>query len=290
MRRSILALTFAMLLAPGVVRSDEIRSPTEGNASETYRGHYFDLSALAHRKDAAAMTTVLRQQIDMVEDLTDLSPQVLDFFRTIPISVNEVACLDATRDKDGKEKDGARALLHVACYTNAVPGGLRTTLHGSSWDEKTLRWTNDDPIALAEDTNRGVVLVRPFLLNSSFGDSKRPVILHELLHAYHKQVMPQSFGNAGIKRNYDLARSAQLYPAEAYLMSNDREFFAVTASVFLHGNDGPLTRAKIREKQPDYYKYLVALFGFDPDRKSGPVASAAPEVMPSPAAVSTATK
>ncbi len=54
--------------------------------------------------------------------------------------------------------------------------------------------------------------------------------------------------------------------------------FAKTASIFLAGNDAdhePYTRAKLKEKQPDYFKYLVGLFGFDPDGSNlTPVASA----------------
>ena len=52
----------------------------------------------------------------------------------------------------------------------------------------------------------------------------------------------------------------------------------MTASIFLAGNDAvhePYTRAKLKEKRPDYFKYLVGLFGFDPDTSNlTPVASA----------------
>jgi len=37
----------------------------------------------------------------------------------------------------------------------------------------------------------------------------------------------------------------------------------------------PKTRVELKEKMPDYYKFLVELFGFDPDAPAGtPVASA----------------
>jgi hypothetical protein len=52
----------------------------------------------------------------------------------------------------------------------------------------------------------------------------------------------------------------------------------VTASIFLAGKDSehePYTRATLKEKMPDYYKYLVGLFGADPEETSvTPVASA----------------
>ncbi|MGF6433375.1 MULTISPECIES: hypothetical protein [Bradyrhizobium] len=52
----------------------------------------------------------------------------------------------------------------------------------------------------------------------------------------------------------------------------------MTASIFLAGKDSehePYTRATLKEKMPDYYKYLVGLFGADPEETSvTPVASA----------------
>ena len=60
-------------------------------------------------------------------------------------------------------------------------------------------------------------------------------------------------------------------------MKNHKEFFAVTASIFLAGKESihePHTRARLKEKLPKYYKYLVELFGFDPDAPNGaPMAS-----------------
>ena len=60
---------------------------------------------------------------------------------------------------------------------------------------------------------------------------------------------------------------------------NDSEFFAVTASIFLAGKElihEPKTREALKEKLPDYYKYLVGVFGFDPDPSKTPIASTAP--------------
>jgi hypothetical protein len=82
---------------------------------------------------------------------------------------------------------------------------------------------------------------------------------------------------------------------------NHKEFFAVTASIFLSGKDSthePNTRAALKEKMPDYYKYLVGLFGFDPDPSlpdkpadpapaATPVASAAPASPAAPATPAT---
>jgi hypothetical protein len=51
-----------------------------------------------------------------------------------------------------------------------------------------------------------------------------------------------------------------------YHMTNEKEFFAVTGSAFLYGENDGLTRAELKQKQPEYYRYLVWMFGFNPDR------------------------
>jgi hypothetical protein len=70
-----------------------------------------------------------------------------------------------------------------------------------------------------------------------------------------------------------------------YAMFNQQEFFAVTASIFLAGKESlhePKTREALKEKLPDYYKYLVAVFGFDPDPAKTPIASTEPaDIAPS---------
>jgi hypothetical protein len=105
-----------------------------------------------------------------------------------------------------------------------------------------------------------------------------PVMLHEFLHVYHARLMPNGFENKGIKDFYGEAKGKGLFEKDAYLMKNHKEYFAVTASIFLAGKDAvhePYTRAKLKEKQPGYFKYLVGVFGFDPDASATtPVASA----------------
>jgi hypothetical protein len=93
------------------------------------------------------------------------------------------------------------------------------------------------------------------------------------LHFYHAHVFPLGIEDPTILFHYKAAKS--IYQnADGYALRNEEEFFAVTASIFLYGKDTyePFTRAQLKEKQPDYYNYLVWLFGFDPDRK--PLASA----------------
>ena len=234
--------------------------PSATSNYETYRGYVFDLSENSERKDVTAIADLLHHQLDVVEGI-GLSPKVLQFFHTVPIVASEMACLD----------EGAG----IACYGLAVPERAR---HASReltvWDRDKRQWSNPDIVDLAADAGRGVIMVRPALMQYA----QDPVMLHELLHAYHAKLMPDGFDNKGIKGFYSLALSKQVYAKNEYVMKNDREFFAVTASIFLSGSDAvhePKTRANLKEKQPDYYKYLVGVFGFDPDASSvTPVASA----------------
>ncbi|MEA2949304.1 MAG: hypothetical protein QOI40_4634 [Alphaproteobacteria bacterium] len=92
---------------------------------------------------------------------------------------------------------------------------------------------------------------------------QKPFVLHELLHAYHFGVLPGRFHNPDVLRFYNRAKTYKLYPANEYMMSNEREFFAVTASLYLWGNVDrePHTRERLKAAQPVYYAWLGRLFG-----------------------------
>ncbi len=281
MRALLLALPLSILtLFPssgnaGDARHRQIAAVLESEKSQginpnnkTYRGYFSDLTEIAGQQNFAVIADALRHQIDIVESV-GLSPRVLKFFHMIPIVVDELACLSSRSPKDHPD---AR---NVACYGEAVPEHSQRTSHRVStfWDYEKLQWANPDPVDLAVDTGRGVVLVRPLRI-----DAQTPLILQELLHAYHNKIMPQGFENPAVLFHYNLAKSNQLYPADAHLLTNQKEFFAVTASLFLYGKDNqePFTRSNLKQKQPDYFNYLVWLFGFDPDGapSTSPVASA----------------
>jgi hypothetical protein len=77
------------------------------------------------------------------------------------------------------------------------------------------------------------------------------------------------YDNLGVRGFFAEAKAKDPFGnKKAYTMLNPQEFFAVTASIFLAGKESmhePKTRAVLKEKMPDYYKYLVGVFGFDPD-------------------------
>ena len=222
---------------------------TEANFQK-YRGFMYDLSEYAGRKDAAAIEENLKHQLDMV-DSAGFSPKVLEFFHSIPIMASEADCLEV----------GAG----LTCYGPVAPIRRNHKTRGlTEWDHDKQQWFNPDIVDLAADSGRGVVMVRPNMMQHT----DDPILLHEFLHAYHKRLMPNGYDNLGIKGYFAQAKTKDVMDKKSYTLMNDREFFAVTASIFLAGKESihePKTREALKEKLPDYYKYLVGVFGFDPD-------------------------
>jgi hypothetical protein len=283
MRALPLAFLFSTLvLLPGSAIAGDVRphqlAPVTANAKiggahpsrETYRGYFSDLSAIADRDDFPELADGLRHQIDIVEN-SGVSPHVLQFFRTMPVVVDEFACVG---DMIASASGEAKPMMASACYSRLVPENVRgKRFNALVWDDNEKASANLDPVTRAAVTRTGVVMYRPLALIDK--NRERPVLLHEMLHAYHDHILPGGFGNPAIMSWFKQASEKKAYPADAYLMTNEKEFFAVTASVFLFGRDGSRDRAQVKEAQPDYYRYLAWLFGLEPDRASGtPVASA----------------
>lgn len=91
----------------------------------------------------------------------------------------------------------------------------------------------------------------------------KPVLLHEMLHAYHDQKLPDGFRNAEILKYYLTAKSRHLFDGQSHMMSNEREFFACAATTYLFGITAqePFTRERLKECDPEFYSYLQSLFG-----------------------------
>jgi len=265
----VLMLSFASNVAGAGSRIIEV-APAEVPAGfETYKGYIYDLSENVDRKDKEAIVELLKKQLDVVESV-GLSPKVMQFFHTVPIIASEMGCTDFGPP--------------IACYTSVSLDSSARNRTLTVWDSHSMSWSNPNFVDLAADAGTGVIRFRPNMLKYA----EDPVMLHELLHAYHNKLMGGGLENLGIKAMYAKAVSQNAFPKDDYVMTNPQEFFAVTASVFLAGKgtiSEPKTRAALKEKMPKYYKFLVELFGFDPEPAATPVAEAPkPDAEAQPAA------
>lgn len=91
----------------------------------------------------------------------------------------------------------------------------------------------------------------------------KPALLHELLHAYHHQVLPAGFNNRQVLAYFNKAKELHAYDPTSHMMANDKEYFASTATAYLYGVTQlePFTREKVQKSQPYFYRYLESLFG-----------------------------
>ena len=89
-----------------------------------------------------------------------------------------------------------------------------------------------------------------------------PVLLHELLHRWQLAKMGGP-SNPDMLRFYAAAKASGEWPANAYMLSNPFEFFAMCASVVLHGRAArpPFTRAAVKAKMPELYAFVMTEFG-----------------------------
>ena len=104
----------------------------------------------------------------------------------------------------------------------------------------------------------------------------RVVLLHEFLHAWHGTLKPEAQREL-TKYHQQALHAYGLAPTE-YFLTNVGEFFAVTASIYLHGQipRPPATRQAIQRAQPEYYRFLASLFDPKSAAEQGPAPNALP--------------
>jgi hypothetical protein len=106
---------------------------------------------------------------------------------------------------------------------------------------------------------KGIVRVQPIVFAEN-----RPILLHELLHAYHYYVI--TLKNPVILNAYDSARYANFYPLEfkkTHFLSNEKEFFAVTSTIYLFGKiqQPPFNCEILAKNFTQYLEFLENTFG-----------------------------
>ena len=91
----------------------------------------------------------------------------------------------------------------------------------------------------------------------------KPILLHELFHAYHDQKMPGGVDNGAIIGFYGKGKAAGAYAASSHMLDNQREFFACSVTTYLFGVTAqePFFREKLRATQPEWFAYLKNLCG-----------------------------
>lgn len=100
--------------------------------------------------------------------------------------------------------------------------------------------------------------------------AKHPyVVLHELAHAYHDQVL--SFEQEEIIAAYNDAKEAGIYEeillytgkkVRHYGMTNHKEYFAESTEAYLGVNDFyPFVRAELKEHDPQMFELMKSIWG-----------------------------
>ena len=102
--------------------------------------------------------------------------------------------------------------------------------------------------------------------------AKHPyVILHELAHAYHDQVLSNGFDNEEVLGAYNEAKEKGIYEkvllytgrtVKHYGLTNQMEYFAECTEAYLGMNDFyPFVRAELNEYDPRMYQLLKKIWG-----------------------------
>ena len=100
--------------------------------------------------------------------------------------------------------------------------------------------------------------------------AKHPyVVLHELAHAYHDQVL--SFDNQRIIDTFNSAKDAKIYEevllytgrkVRHYGLSNHKEYFAESTEAYFGVNDFyPFVRAELKQHDPKMFDLLKEIWG-----------------------------
>lgn len=124
---------------------------------------------------------------------------------------------------------------------------------------------------------------RTVRLNPKFARvGHKPILLHELLHGFHHQKLPEGGKNPQVMAFLAEARSRESYHLASHMMSNAGEFFACSATTYLHGVTGqePFRRDALK-KEPALLAFLRGLFGPTAGKFQGSLTERVPRFTPS---------
>jgi len=105
----------------------------------------------------------------------------------------------------------------------------------------------------------GAVRIQPIVFPAN-----KPILLHELLHAYHFYVL--TLRHPVIVNAYQSASLDGRYPAafqKAHFLQNEKEYFAVTSTIYLFGTiqQPPFNCSVLANTDPAYLAFLEKTFG-----------------------------
>ena len=134
---------------------------------------------------------------------------------------------------------------------------------GATW----LREHNHDPRLV-----KHVHIPRAKALLNRGQWAKHPyVVLHELAHAYHDQVLENGFQNKAVLDAYKEAKAKGTYEkvllysgrtVKHYGLNNQMEYFAESTEAYLGVNDFyPFVRAELNEHDPGMFQLLKKIWG-----------------------------
>ena len=100
------------------------------------------------------------------------------------------------------------------------------------------------------------------ILSSIAAAPRKPILLHELMHAFHDQKLEGGFRNSVIRGFFSQAQSGLLFESKSHMMRNAGEFFACASTTYLFGVtvQEPYNRENLKKRQPDFFDYLTKLF------------------------------
>jgi hypothetical protein len=182
---------------------------------------------------AADSTTLIVESRGFHIDAHQISPEQLA--KVLPSLGDQLAIVEAVALPP-----------RVLAFMRSVPLVIDPTLSGN-------------PGLYTRDKKRAVVLLQPIVFPNN-----RPIVLHELLHAYQFQTLP--LPTPEIESAYEDAVQGNLYPVHfrsAHFLQNSHEYFAVIGSIFLFGQiqQPPYNCAITAARQRQFLTFLEAQFG-----------------------------
>ncbi len=261
--RPLTAAGFVLLAATAAAADDPKSAPKAAgkanplDAIEGYKRHTIEGFTLLVSKDVLAADTsgLQRKPLDVLElELKAvaklMTPKALDVLRKLLIWVEW-----DERQTVGNGRDGSAVAVYYGGHQLAL---FRQGMH---------------PLK-----SKSVTILRMKSLTDEHQpatDSGRCVLLHEIAHAVHDNLLGAD--NAAVKAAYRQAMERKLYDKAQYVSTNEMEFFAeLTCAYFDQLPYFPHNRAELKQHDPASFKLLDSVWGAAA-RKHAPAAVAKPK-------------